>query len=131
MLIGLPRETKDHENRVGMTPSTVRALTRRGHQVLVEHDAGEGSFLSDDEYRAAGATMVAQAAEAWSAQLVVKVKEPTPEEFRFLRPDLTLFTYLHLASDRPLVDALLKSGTTAIAYETVQAEDGKLSSVGD
>ena len=126
MLIGLPRETKDHENRVGMTPSTVRALTRRGHQVLVEHDAGEGSFLSDDEYRAAGATIVAQAAEAWSAQLVVKVKEPTPEEFRFLRPDLILFTYLHLASDRPLVDALLKSGTTAIAYETVQAEDGKL-----
>lgn len=126
MLIGLPRETKDHENRVGMTPSTVRALTRRGHRVLVEHHAGEGSFLSDDEYRAAGATVVAQAAEAWSAHLVVKVKEPTPEEYRFLRPDMILFTYLHLASDRPLVDALLKSGTTAIAYETVQTEDGKL-----
>ncbi len=126
MLIGLPRETKEDENRVGMTPSTVRALTRRGHRVLVQSKAGEGSFLSDEEYQAAGAVIIADAAEVWSAQLVVKVKEPTQEEFRFLRADMILFTYLHLASDRPLVDALLESGATAIAYETVQAEDGKL-----
>src|SRR5688500_18932813 len=126
MLIGLPKETKDHEDRVGMTPSTVKALTRRGHQVLVQSGAGEGSFLSDAEYRSAGAVIVPQAEDAWAAQMVVKVKEPTPAEYRYLREDMILFTYLHLASDMSLTDALLKSGVTAIAYETVQTEDGKL-----
>lgn len=126
MLIGLPKEIKDNENRVGLTPSTVRALTRRGHQVLVQSGAGEGSYLSDAEYVAAGAMVVPHAEEAWTAQMVVKVKEPTPSEYRYLHQDIILFTYLHLASDRPLTEALLESGATAIAYETVQTEDGKL-----
>jgi alanine dehydrogenase len=126
MLIGLPKETKDHENRVGMTPSNVKALTRRGHRVLVQSGAGEGSFLSDDEYLLAGATVVPRAEDAWAAQLVVKVKEPTPAEYGYLHRDMMLFTYLHLASDRPLVEALLESGVTAVAYETVQTADGKL-----
>lgn len=126
MLIGLPKETKNHENRVGMTPSNVKALTRRGHRVLVQSGAGEGSFLSDDEYRLAGATIVPRAEDAWAAQLVVKVKEPTPAEYGYLHRDMILFTYLHLASDRPLVEALLASGVTAVAYETVQTADGKL-----
>ncbi len=126
MIIGLPKEIKDNESRVGMTPGAVKALTRRGHRVLVETDAGTGSSLPDSEYEAAGAEIVATAADAWSAQMVVKVKEPIAREYPFLRPDLILFTYLHLAADRALTDVLLESGTTAIAYETVQTEDGKL-----
>ncbi|MGZ8227140.1 MAG: alanine dehydrogenase [Methylococcaceae bacterium] len=125
MLIGLPKEVKDHENRVGMTPGTVKALTRRGHRVLVQSGAGEGSFLSDQEYESAGAEIVAGADDVWAAQMVVKVKEPIASEYSYLRQDLILFTYLHLASDKPLTEALLKSGTTSIAYETVQTE-GKL-----
>ncbi|MCC6455212.1 MAG: alanine dehydrogenase [Caldilineaceae bacterium] len=126
MRIGLPKEIKDGENRVGLTPGAVRALARRGHQVLVETGAGMGSFLSDDEYRAAGGEIVPAAADAWAAELVVKVKEPIPSEYHFLRPDQLLFTYLHLAADRQLTDALLASGITAIAYETVQTSEGKL-----
>jgi len=126
MIIGLPKEIKDNESRVGMTPGAVKALTRRGHRVLVEMDAGAGSSLPDSEYEAAGAEIVPTAADAWSAQMVVKVKEPIAREYPFLRPDLILFTYLHLAADRALTDVLLESGTTAIAYETVQTEDGKL-----
>jgi alanine dehydrogenase len=127
MLIGLPKETKDHEYRVGLTPSLVRTLTRRGHEVLVQAGAGEGSFLSDAEYRSAGATIVPHAQDVWTAEMVVKVKEPIASEYRYLHRHLILFTYLHLASDRPLTSALLESGTTAIAYETVQTEGGKLS----
>jgi alanine dehydrogenase len=126
MLIGLPKEIKDNENRVGLTPGAVKSLTRRGHQVLVEVDAGTGSSLMDDEYRSAGAELVTNAADAWSAQMVIKVKEPIAPEYRYLREGLILFTYLHLAADRALTDALLASGVTAIAYETVQTEDGKL-----
>jgi alanine dehydrogenase len=126
MLIGLPKEIKDGENRVGLTPGAVKALTRRGHRVLVETGAGMGSFLTDEEYLAAGGEIVTSAADAWAAQLVVKVKEPVPSEYHFLRPDQLLFTYLHLAADRQLTDALLSSGVTAIAYETVQTEEGKL-----
>jgi alanine dehydrogenase len=126
MLVGLPKEIKDHENRVGMTPSTVRALTRHGHRVLVQSGAGEGSFVSDAEYRAAGATLVPNAEDAWDAQMIVKVKEPTPPEYAYLRPGTVLFTYLHLASDRSLTEALVASGVTAVGYETVQTEDGKL-----
>ncbi|GAB6141671.1 alanine dehydrogenase [Methylosoma difficile] len=125
MLIGLPKEIKDNENRVGMTPATVKALTKRGHRVLVQRGAGEGSALSDGEYLAAGAEMVADAADAWAAELVVKVKEPIASEYGFLRKDLLLFTYLHLASNQPLTEALLASGCTSIAYETVQI-DGRL-----
>ena len=126
MLIGLPKETKDHENRVGMTPSTVKALTRHGHQVLVQSGAGEGSFLADGEYRSAGASIVPRAEDAWGAEMVVKVKEPVAAEYRYLHRDMILFTYLHLASDKLLTEALLKGGVTAIAYETVQTIGGKL-----
>ena len=126
MLIGLPKEIKDNENRVGMTPGIVRSLTRHGHRVLVQTGAGVGSSLSDSEYLAAGAELVDSAAEAWSAQLVVKVKEPIASEYGYFRADLILFTYLHLASDKTLTEALLASGTTAIAYETVQTSNGQL-----
>ncbi len=126
MRIGLPKEIKDGENRVGLTPGAVKALTRRGHQVLVETGAGMGSFLNDEEYRTAGAEIVPMAADAWAVEMVVKVKEPIPSEVHFLRPDQMLFTYLHLAADRQLTDALLASGVTAIAYETVQTGEGKL-----
>ncbi len=126
MIIGLPKEIKDNENRVGLTPGAVRALVRRGHQVLVETGAGAGSTLSDDEYRAAGGEIVDSAAAAWAAQMVVKVKEPVEDEYHFLRDDLLLYTYLHLSADLPLTNALLDSGTTAIAYETVQLANGQL-----
>ncbi len=126
MLIGLPKEIKDNENRAGMTPGAVKALTRRGHQVLVQSGAGEGSSLSDEEYQSAGAEIVAHAEDAWAAQLVVKVKEPIASEYQYLRQDLILFTYLHLASNKSLTDALLASGAAGIAYETVQTESGQL-----
>ncbi|MBX3011912.1 MAG: alanine dehydrogenase [Caldilineaceae bacterium] len=126
MIIGLPKEIKDGENRVGLTPGAVKALVARGHRILVEQHAGEDSFLTDDEYRAAGAEIVARAADAWSAQFVVKVKEPIAVEYPYLREGLMLFTYLHLAADRALTDAMLASGVTGIAYETVQTPDGRL-----
>ncbi len=125
MIIGVPKEIKTWENRVALTPGGVESLVRRGHKVLVERGAGTGSGLLDAEYVRAGAELVSRE-EAWGAELVVKVKEPIQEEYRFLRPDLILFTYLHLAADRPLTEALLKAGTAAIAYETVQLEDGSL-----
>jgi len=126
MLIGLPKEIKDNENRVAMTAGVVRSLTRQGHQVRVQSGAGLGSSIADEEYQAAGAEIVETAAEAWAAQLVVKVKEPIASEYDYLREDLILFTYLHLASDKTLTETLLKSGTTAIAYETVQTSSGQL-----
>ncbi|MDD5579647.1 MAG: alanine dehydrogenase [Methylobacter sp.] len=126
MLIGLPKEVKDNENRVGMTPGAVQALVRRGHQVLVQTGAGEGSSLSDEEYQAAGAEIVPYAEDAWAAQMIVKVKEPVASEYQYLRQGLILFTYLHLASNKPLTEALLASGTTGIAYETVQTGTGQL-----
>ncbi len=126
MLIGLPKEIKDGENRVGLTPGAVDVLSRRGHTVLVETGAGAGSFLLDEEYEAAGATVVTDAGEAWAADMVVKVKEPVAPEYGYLREDLILFTYLHLAADRKLTEALLASGATGIAYETVQTPDRKL-----
>lgn len=126
MIIGLPKEIKDNENRVGMTPGAVKALTRRGHRVLVESGAGVGSALADEEYLAAGAELVPNAADSWSAQMVVKVKEPIAIEYQYLCPDLILFTYLHLAADKELTQALLESDTTAIAYETVQTADRQL-----
>ncbi len=120
MRVGIPTETKIKENRVACTPAGVRMLARAGHQVLVQLGAGLGSGYSDEQYREAGAVLVTTAAEAWSADLVIKVKEPLPGEYGFLRPGLLLFTYLHLAADRALTDRLLASGTTGIAYETVQ-----------
>ena len=126
MLVGLPKEIKDNENRVGMIPAVVSSLTKQGHRVLVESGAGLGSSFTDTEYQAAGAEIVATAQEVWSARLVVKVKEPIASEYGYLREDLILFTYLHLASDKSLTDALLKAGTTGIAYETVQTSNGQL-----
>ena len=127
MKIGIPKEIKNSEHRVALTPSGVNHLVERGHTVLVEASAGVGSGIQDEHYRAAGATIVGSAAEAWGeAELVCKVKEPIASEYAYLRDDLTLFTYLHLAADRPLTDALLEHGTTGIAYETVQLPQGGL-----
>lgn len=125
MNIGLPKEIKVKENRVALTPGGVATLVRRGHSVTVERGAGVGSGIADSEYEKAGATM-GSAADAWAAEMVVKVKEPIASEYPYLRDDLLLFTYLHLAADQPLTDALLKAGTTGIAYETVQLDDGSL-----
>ena len=119
-------EVKNNEYRVAITPSGVHELVAHGHDVLIEAGAGVGSSIADDDYRAAGADIVPTAADAWSQQMVVKVKEPKEEEFGFLRPDLTLFTYLHLAAYPGVARALLDAGTTGIAYETVQTSDGAL-----
>jgi alanine dehydrogenase len=124
--LGVPKEIKTLEGRVSLTPDGVREFERLGIEVFVEKSAGEGASISDAEYVAAGATIVPTAADAWSQQMVVKVKEPKAEEFGFLRPDLTLFTYLHLSAYPAVAQALQKSKTTAIAYETVQLEDGSL-----
>ncbi|MBB5232691.1 alanine dehydrogenase [Deinococcus budaensis] len=125
MKIGLPKEIKVKENRVALTPGGVGTLVRRGHTVVVEQGAGVGSGIADSEYAAAGAQL-GTAADAWAAEMVVKVKEPVQAEYGYLREGLLLFTYLHLAADRPLTDALLSSGTTGVAYETVQLDDGSL-----
>ncbi|WP_411727147.1 alanine dehydrogenase [Methyloglobulus sp.] len=126
MLIGLPKEIKDNEFRAGLTPGAIKVLVARGHQVLVETGAGEGSFIGDEEYRSAGAKIVAHAKEAWAAEMIVKVKEPVATEYPYLRQDMILFTYLHLASNESLTKALLANGTVAIAYETVQNQAGQL-----
>jgi alanine dehydrogenase len=126
MEIGVPKETKDQEFRVGLSPSSVRVLSERGHVVLVESTAGNGAGFSDEDYIQAGAKIVPSAAEAWNRELVVKVKEPLSPEYDFLQKDQILFTYLHLAADRHLTEHLIDSGTTAIAYETVELPDGKL-----
>jgi alanine dehydrogenase len=124
--VGVPREVKTAEHRVAMTPDGVRELERHGIDVLVETGAGEGASISDADYVAAGADIVPTAADAWAQDMVVKVKEPKADEFGFLRPDLTLFTYLHLAAYPAVAEALLAAGTTAVAYETVQLPDGSL-----
>jgi alanine dehydrogenase len=124
--VGVPREVKTAEHRVAMTPDGVRELERHGIQVHVEAGAGEGASISDTDYVAAGADIVPTAADAWSQQMVVKVKEPQDDELAFLRPDLTLFTYLHLAAYPDVAKALVAAGTTALAYETVQVESGAL-----
>ena len=126
MIVGVPKEIKDNEYRVAMIPGGVRQLVEAGHQVLVETGAGEGSGFSDEQYRAAGAQIVPSGADAWSAQLVVKVKEPQPSEYHFLRSDLVLFTYLHLAAEEQLTHELLRRGPTGIAYETVELPNGQL-----
>ncbi|MCB2413403.1 alanine dehydrogenase [Demequina sp. TTPB684] len=125
MRIGIPAEVKNNETRVAVTPGGVHALVAAGHDVLIQAGAGQGSSLSDDEYVDAGARIVG-VEDAWSCETVLKVKEPIPSEFGYLRAGLTLFTYLHLAANEPLTRALVESGTTAIAYETVQLADGSL-----
>jgi alanine dehydrogenase len=119
--VGIPREVKNNEFRVAITPAGVHELVRNGHQVFVEQGAGLGSSIPDAEYTGAGATILGTADEVWAtADLLLKVKEPIAEEYHRLRKDQTLFTYLHLAASRECTDALLESGTTAIAYETVE-----------
>lgn len=127
MIIGIPKEIKAEESRVAITPSGVAGLVSHGHQVLIEHGAGVGSSLPDDHYRSAGAQMLPTAAGVWErAELLIKVKEPLPEEYAFLRPGLVLFTYLHLAAEEPLTRELLDKQVTAIGYETIQLNDGSL-----
>src|SRR4030081_2106190 len=121
MTIGVPKEIKEQEQRVALLPSAVEQLKRRGHSVLVEKNAGVGSGYPDEDYVKAGAEIVDQATDVFArADMIVKVKEPLPAEFPLLRKGQILFTYLHLAASKPLTEALLKSGVTAIAYETIQ-----------
>ena len=127
MKVGVPKELKNHEYRVAITPAGVHELVRAGHQVLVEQDAGTGSAIPDADFVAAGAAIAPTADDVWSASdLVLKVKEPVPEEYHRMRKGQVLFTYLHLAASRQCTDALLGSGITSIAYETVRAPDGSL-----
>ena len=120
MKIGIPKEIKVKENRVSCTPNGVHALVKAGHQVLVEAGAGDGAGFSDRQYLDGGAVVVASAAEAWAAEMVIKVKEPVATEYPYFRKDLLLFTYLHLAANKPLADALCAAGVAGVAYETVQ-----------
>src|ERR671910_2535541 len=127
MIIGVPKEIKTEENRVAVTPTGVAGFTSRSHKVLVERGAGVGSALSDRAYEGAGATLVDSAKQIWEqSDLIMKVKEPQHSEFPLLRPGLILFTYLHLAAEEAVTRALLDRKVTAIAYETIQLEDGSL-----
>ena len=127
MRIGIPKECKINENRVAVTPAGVAALSAAGHSVFVQSAAGSGSGITDREYEAAGATVLPEAGEVWGrAELALKVKEPLPEEYRYLRKDLTLFAYLHLAPEAELTRVMMASGMTGIAYETVQLPSGAL-----
>ena len=127
MKVGIPREVKNHEYRVAITPAGVHELVRHGHEVFVETDAGVGSSISNDEYTAAGAQILPTADDVWkSGDLILKVKEPIAEEYHRMRSGQVLFTFLHLAASRECTDALLSAGVTAIAYETVESPDGSL-----
>ena len=127
MLIGVPKEIKNNENRVAMTPAGVHELTNRGHQVIIEAGAGIGSGFADSEYVSAGAQLIGSAQEVWSkAEMIVKVKEPIAKEYPLMRKGQILFTYLHLAASRDCTMAIINSGTTAIAYETVQLANRSL-----
>jgi alanine dehydrogenase len=127
MKVGVPREVKNNEYRVAITPAGVNELTQHGHEVVIEREAGVGSAIRDEDFVAAGAQILPTADDVWgTADLVLKVKEPIAEEYHRMRKDQVLFTYLHLAADKPGTDALLASGTTSVAYETVQLPDGSL-----
>jgi alanine dehydrogenase len=127
MIVGVPKEVKDHESRVGLVPSGAQALVEAGHRVLVEANAGQASSLPDSQYVEAGAEIIGTAAAVWgAADLVVKVKEPQPSEYPHLRPGLTLFTYLHLAPLPELTDRLLAAKVNAVAYETIRESDNSL-----
>jgi alanine dehydrogenase len=127
MKIGIPREVKNHEYRVALTPAGVHELVRHGHQVFLERDAGVGSSIPNEDFAAAGARILETADDVWAeGEMVLKVKEPIAEEYHRMRKDQVLFTYLHLAADKACTDALLAAGTTGIAYETVQLPDGSL-----
>jgi len=127
MLVGVPKEIKPQENRVGLIPAGVRQLVQSGHKVIVEQNAGFGSGIPDEEFISAGAEMISTAEEVWSrAEMIWKVKEPIAPEYSRMRENQILYTYLHLAPDRPQTDALLNAGVVGIAYETVQDPDGSL-----
>ncbi|WAA11679.1 alanine dehydrogenase [Fervidibacillus halotolerans] len=126
MKIGIPKELKNNENRVAMSPAGVIHLVNHQHEVYIESGAGLGSGFTDEEYMKAGAKIVDTAEEAWSQEMVLKVKEPLPSEYKYFREDLILFTYLHLANEEELTKELLKKNVTAIAYETVQLPNGQL-----
>ncbi|MCB0181485.1 MAG: alanine dehydrogenase [Anaerolineae bacterium] len=126
MIVGIPKEIKDNEYRVSMTPTGVHQLVEAGHTVLVETGAGDGSRFPDEQFAKAGAKIVSADAAWTQANLVVKVKEPLPAEYPYLRPDLVLFTYLHLAADERLTRVMVESGVTGIAYETVELPNGTL-----
>ena len=127
MIVGVPKEIKNKENRVGMVVAGVRALTQNGHKVLIQHNAGVGAGISDDDYRRAGGTIIDTAKEVFDkADMIVKVKEPLPEEYPLLRENQILYTYLHLAADERLTKALMERKIVGIAYETIQPADGTL-----
>ena len=127
MKVGIPREIKNNENRVGMTPAGVAELVNRGHDVFVQHTAGEGSGFADDDYLAAGARIVPDIESVYGeAEMIVKVKEPVGPEYALVRPGQLLFTYFHFACEKELTEAMLKSGAVCLAYETVQLADGSL-----
>src|SRR5512135_1971582 len=122
MIIGVPKEIKDNENRVAAIPATVQALASRGHTVLVQKGAGAGSGISDQSYESAGAKVVGTARQVFkTAEMILKVKEPLPPEYPLLRPGQILFTYLHLAPDKTLTEALLAQKVIGVAYETIEA----------
>jgi len=127
MIIGVPKEIKNNENRVALTPGGAAMLLAAGHQVLVEAGAGEGSGFADEAYRSEGATLLEDAAAVWNgSEMIMKVKEPLPAEYGYFRPGLTLFTYLHLAAAGDLAERLVQAGVTGIAYETIQLPGGAL-----
>ena len=126
MVIGVAKEIKKNEFLVGLTPNAASEYVKAGHTVLIEKDAGVGSSFTDAEYVAAGCQIVETAAEAWAADMVIKVKEPLESEYKYFRKDLILYTYLHLAADKPLTDALLASGVKSVAYETIVGRNGGL-----
>lgn len=127
MIIGIPKEIKNNENRVGMTPAGVKELVNHGHKVYVQHTAGEGSGFSDDEYTEAGAAILPTIEDVYAtAEMIIKVKEPIEPEYKLVRKEQILFTYFHFASDRELTDAMIASGATCIAYETVRDRQGAL-----
>lgn len=127
MKVGVVKEIKNHEYRVGLTPSCVKTYVDNGHKVFVESNAGLGSGYTDDEYKVCGATIIDTASEVWQkSEMIVKVKEPIEPEYQYLREDLILYTYLHLAADKPLTDCLINNKVKAVAYETIVGNDGKL-----
>lgn len=127
MIIGIPKEIKNRENRVAIVPGGVKMLVDAGHKVVVERGAGLGAGIPDEKYLAAGATVLEQAAEVWGkAEMIIKVKEPIASEFAYLRPGLILYTYLHLAAAHELGHELVKRGVSAVAYETIQLANGSL-----
>ena len=127
MKIGIPKEIKNNENRVGMTPAGVAELVKHGHKVMVEHTAGEGSGFADKDYVAAGAEIIPTAEEVYAqSDMIIKVKEPIELEYGLIRKGQLVFTYFHFASDRPLTEAMIKSGAVCLAYETVQTADRRL-----